>query len=270
MPSLRVLAHSWRAYRRNKRAFKHEPETPYLRHILSGKPNCLHVGASDGRHSYAMAEAAPGARIWAFEPSSFTFEVLKTTIAWHGLKDRVTPIHAAAGDKAGELLLVTPRKSSGRMGRAFAFVSEGQPQGQARPDLEDRGHVSETVPVIALDGFCTERAIAPVDFIRMDIEGSEASALAGAKGILDRDLPNVLIEIHPGMLKERFASSADQVVDVFLSRGYRMFALNEPGLEERRSVVPDLPWKDYFFLHPRRAGALAGGPFAELMRGQKA
>ena len=38
-------------------------------------------------------------------------------------------------DKAGEMLLVTPRKTSGRMGRAFAFVSDTAPDGKARPDL---------------------------------------------------------------------------------------------------------------------------------------
>ena len=119
MPSLRVLAHAFRAWRRNTRWRKHEPETPYLADLLSGAPVCLHVGASDGRHSYVMTQVAPKATIYAIEPSAFSYAVLQTTLAWHGIADRVTPVHAAVGDKPGEMLLVTPRKITGRMGRAY-------------------------------------------------------------------------------------------------------------------------------------------------------
>ena len=49
MPSIRVLGHAFRAWRRNRMWAKHEPETPYLADLLSGSPVCLHVGASDGR-----------------------------------------------------------------------------------------------------------------------------------------------------------------------------------------------------------------------------
>ena len=65
MLSLRVLGHAFRAWRRNLKWRKHEPETPYLADLLSGAPVCLHVGASDGRHSYVMTQVAPKATIYA-------------------------------------------------------------------------------------------------------------------------------------------------------------------------------------------------------------
>jgi len=265
MASLRVLGHAFRAWRRNLRWAKHEPETPYLADLLSGSPVCLHVGASDGRHSYVMTQVAPKARIYAFEPSAFTFEVLKLCMAWHGISDRVTPVHAAVADAPGELLLVTPKKTSGRMGRAYAFVAETPPEGAVRPDLQDVGAEVQPTPVIQLDGFCAEHGVDQVDFIRMDIEGAEQRALTGALGLIDRDHPHVLIEIHPVMLQSRFGGSAEAVVDMFLSRGYRMFALNGDRLEERTTVAPDLPWKDYFFIHPSRAARLPDGVFKARM-----
>lgn len=265
MASLRVLGHAFRAWRRNLRWAKHEPETPYLADLLSGAPVCLHVGASDGRHSYVMTQVAPKARIYAFEPSAFTFEVLKTCLAWHGIGDRVTPIHAAVSDAPGELLLVTPKKTSGRMGRAYAFVAETAPNGAARPDLDDMGSEVQPTPVVALDAFCAERGIDHVDFIRMDIEGAEQKALEGALSLIDRDHPHVLIEIHPVMLQARFGGSAEAVVEMFQSRGYRMFALKGDRLEERTTVEPDLPWKDYFFIHPSRAAGLPDGVFKARM-----
>lgn len=265
MPSLRVLGHAFRAWRRNKRWAKHEPETPYLADLLSGSPVCLHVGASDGRHSYVMTQVAPAARIYAFEPSAFTFEVLKTCLAWHGIGKRVTAIHAAVSDHQGEMLLVTPKKTSGRMGRAYAFVAEEAPQGQVRPDLQDTGVEVQPTPVVTLDAYCADHDIAKVDFIRMDIEGAEQKALEGAQGVIDRDRPHVLLEIHPVMLEQRFGGSADEVVEMFRSRGYRMFALNGDRLEERTTVVEGLPWKDYFFIHPSRAARLPDGVFRARM-----
>ena len=265
MPSLRVLGHAFRAWNRNRRWAKHEPETPYIADLLAGAPVCLHVGASDGRHSYVMTQVAPEARIYAFEPSAFAFEVLKTCIAWHGIGGKVTAIHAAASDEPGELFLVTPRKTSGRMGRAYAYVSEGRPEGPARPDLQDTGMDLQPTPVVTLDSYCAEHGVDRVDFIRMDIEGAELKALKGALGILDRDKPHVLLEIHPVMLETRFGASGDAVLDIFRDRGYRMFALNGDRLEERTTLVEGLPWKDYFFIHPDRAESLPDGVFKARM-----
>ena len=265
MPSLRVLGHAFRAWRRNKSWSKHEPETSYLADLLSGDAVCLHVGASDGRHSYVMTQVAPQARIYAFEPSAFAFEVLKVGIAWHRIGKQVTAIHAAVGDKPGELLLVTPKKRSGRMGRAYAYIAETMPNGPARPDLEDAGMEVQPTPVVTLDGFCAEHGVTHVDFIRMDIEGAELMALKGALTILDRDRPHILLEIHPPMLQARFGASGDAVLDLFRDRGYRMFALNGDRLEERTTLVPDLPWKDYFFIHPSKAAKLPDGVFKARM-----
>jgi FkbM family methyltransferase len=186
-------------------------------------------------------------------------------MSWHGIADKVTTIHAAVADKPGELLLVTPRKTSGRMGRAYAYVAEHAPEGAARPDVQDVGLETQPTPVITLDDYCREHGIERVDFIRMDIEGAEQLALEGARGVIDRDRPHVLLEIHPTMLAARFGGSAEAVVEFFRDRGYRMFALNGDRLEERTTVVEDLPWKDYFFIHPARAGALPPGVFKARM-----
>jgi FkbM family methyltransferase len=172
---------------------------------------------------------------------------------------QVTAVHAAVGDAPGELLLVTPKKTSGRMGRAYAYVAETLPNGPARPDLDDAGMEVQPTPVITLDGYCAEHGVGQVDFIRMDIEGAELMALRGALTILDRDRPHILLEIHPAMLQARFGASGEAVLDLFRDRGYRMFALDGDRLEERTTLVPDLPWKDYFFIHPSKAAQLPDG-----------
>jgi hypothetical protein len=44
-----------------------------------------------------------------------------------------------------------------------------------------------------------------------------------------------------------------------------MFALNADRLEERSTIDNDLPWKDYFFVHPSRALELPDGVFKARM-----
>jgi FkbM family methyltransferase len=214
-----------------------------------------------------MTRVTPKATIHAFEPSAFAFQVLKTCMALHGISSRVTPVHAAVSDQPGEMFLVTPKKTSGRMGRAYAFLSEAAPEagGPVRPDLQDRGSEVQPTPVVTLDEYCARAGLDRIDFIRMDIEGAEQKALMGAKEVIDRDRPHVLLEIHPPMLEGRFGGSAEAVVEMFRSRGYRMFAVNGDRLEERTSLVPDLPWKDYFFVHPARAPRLPDGVFKARM-----
>ena len=67
------------------------------------------------------------------------------------------------------------------------------------------------------------------------------------------------------MLAARFSGTAEQVVGFFTDRGYRMFALNGDRLEERFDAASDRPWKDYFFIHPTRAGRLPDGVFKARM-----
>lgn len=265
MVDLNVFLHAFRAWRRIRRGRKAEPEAAYLPALVAAGDVCLHVGASDGRHAVVMVRAAPGVRVHAFEPSRFSFQVLCLTLGWLGLRGQVTAVNAAASDAPGEMILVTPVKTSGRMGRSLAFVADAAPDGQARPDVASRAFKTQATPVVVLDDYCAEQSLNKIDVIRMDIEGAELAALNGALRLIDRDLPSVLIEIHPHILRDRFGGDAAAVVSLFLSRGYRMFELTEAGLEPRVAVRPDLPWKDYFFVHPSRREHLPPGVFRDLL-----
>lgn len=268
--AIRVVGHAFKAWRRNLAWAKHDPETPYLADLLSGSPVCLHVGASSGRHAYVITQVARDARVYALEPSAFSCEVLRLCLRWHGISDRVTPVRTAAADRSGEMLLITPRKPSGRLGRSFAFVADQAPApGAARPDMADCGTVLERTPVVTLDAFCAARGLGRVDFIRMDVEGAELTALNGAIGIIDRDRPHLLIEIHPAMLSARFGATAEQVLELLRSRGYRMFVLNGDRLEARDRLAEGAAWQNCFFIHPTRARGLPDGVFKARMAAER-
>jgi FkbM family methyltransferase len=259
METVVALSHALKALGQDFAHYKHEPEEPWMPQAITGSPVIVHAGASNGRHTFHLLKDFPGARVVAIEPASFNIRVLKMGIAMRGLGDKIRVIHAAASDQPGEMTLLTPRKTTGKRARAFAFLTENATD---RPDFQGTGHFKETVKIIRLDDLGLDK----VDFIRMDIEGAEFAALNGAKQLIDRNLPNFLIEIHHALLRERFGASAEQIADMFSDRGYRFFAVNEDGVMVERpglELNKGRDFQDYYFIHPDRP--LPEGDFKKLM-----
>ncbi|MBL8552003.1 MAG: FkbM family methyltransferase [Hyphomonadaceae bacterium] len=256
---LLAQADAWRVAARtawrNVRGRKFEPEVRFIPDIVARGDVCLHVGASDGRHAYAMVRHAGAREVWAFEPSAQSYAVLTRALALNGLADAVHPVHAAIGASDGKITLRMPRKSNGRMGRSFAFT--GSAGDTLRPDLagEVTDWFEEETPMLSLDAFCAGRGIAKVDFFRIDCEGAEMEVLKGAAAIIERDKPSMLVEIHPQQLRAHFDSSGDAVVIWLKQRGYALFVAEGDGVRRVDGIVDDR-WIDYFVVHPSRAASL--------------
>ena len=256
---MRKLFHIIRIFLRNALGRKFEPETPFLDALLNSSDTCLHVGASDGRHSYYMSHILKHGVIYAFEPSSYTFEIFTTLNSMHGLKN----VHAhnmALHNCDGELELVIPIKTSGHIGHSFSHISKGKNETSTPENVQ-----VEKVLARTMNRMVADLKINKVDFIRCDTEGSEMAILSGGRETIARDLPSFLIEIHPVALREDFKIDPQDVLDFFFDLGYKMFVLKDGTISETRELVPDRPWYDYFYIHPSRAGQLPDGVFKDLM-----
>ena len=53
-------------------------------------------------------------------------------------------------------------------------------------------HRDETVPLLRIDRFCADR----IDYIKYDVEGAEAEALAGSAEVILRDRPALLVSLY--------------------------------------------------------------------------
>ena len=106
-----------------------------------------------------------------------------------------------------------------------------------------------------LDGFCAERNIEPVSLIRCDVEGAEARVLAGARGILERDRPILLLEVHPHALKAQFDTSAEALYGMLEALDYRFYFVKGGALAPTQAFF-DEPWRDYFCVPAERAATL--------------
>jgi FkbM family methyltransferase len=144
-------------------------------------PVALDVGANTGSFCL-LATRHPRLRVWAFEPVSDTFEVLRANIEANDLGDRVTPVRYALSDVEGQEDMLVPLEA--RL-RGLAFLDD-------RP--ADMPCQKELVRVTTLDRFCAWTGLLRIHAIKIDVEGIEAKVLRGGEQTIRRDLPLILME----------------------------------------------------------------------------
>jgi FkbM family methyltransferase len=147
----------------------------------------LDIGSNAGVFALSAArkfEREGGGTVYAFEPASSTFQLLKENVHINRLSDLVAPVRTALGDYVGTAILSV--NAPGRDGLNTLGRS-------SHPDSQVVAQ--EQVPITILDTWLVESGIGHVDFIKMDIEGAELKALGGAIGLLQRpDAPVVFYE----------------------------------------------------------------------------
>jgi FkbM family methyltransferase len=126
-------------------------------------------GAYRGETLRELAGLLPVAQVWSFEPDSDNHAALVRNLAdWPG---PATHLPAGLSDRSG-----------------YAAFTSGA--GEAS---HFSGHGTHHVPVVALDD-CLHQA--PVNFIKLDVEGHELAALAGARKTLLRQRPALAIAAY--------------------------------------------------------------------------
>jgi FkbM family methyltransferase len=91
--------------------------------------------------------------------------------------------------------------------------------GTLAPSNNLSGAAFRSVPITArrLDGM----GLPPIGLVKIDVEGHEEAVLRGARGILERDRPNLMIEIE----ERHNAGSIPRVFHGLAELGYRGFVL---------------------------------------------
>ena len=174
----------------------------------------LDLGSYCGLTSIAFSKAVgSGGRVIAVEPDPVNHAAARANIAMHeafsGIAN-VQLIQRAVAGARGTMVL----SSEGAMGSADASLV-GHYRGK-----------TVSIPACTLDDLATELNLLRVDFIKMDIEGSEASVLAASESFLRRYQPKLVIEPH---IVNKALS--DQAIEMALSRvGYRCERIEQIGV----------------------------------------
>lgn len=157
-----------------------ENEISFLADLLPQNAVVLDVGANRGDYVFVFEYSQKCSEIHAFEPIPELNQQL------HNLFPKAK-IHALAiSDKVGKSIFKIPyiqERYFDTRGTLEDFVEQGQ---TGTRDIE--------VKITTLDAFC--ESIPAIDFIKIDIEGHEFSALKGATTTLQQKRPLFMIEIE--------------------------------------------------------------------------
>lgn len=203
----------------------------------------LDVGANIGW--FSLNAAAAGYSVISFEPMASNLEALRRTLCGApGLQSRVTLFAKGLNDRPGKCKFFADE-----MNRGNGFTScweDGDPRGAELSKKVYRGQFD----LVVLDEFLGTPEIAPalknrIGFFKIDVEGFEPRAFAGALKFLHDVKPHfILSEVHGPALKVATASTPDHMFQLFTDLGYDIHLHNfsspiEPleGLAERSNAV---------------------------------
>jgi FkbM family methyltransferase len=199
----------------------------------------LDLGAHIG--TFALYAAAHGYETLAVEASPHNASLLEASIARNGL-GRLTLVNAAISDHAGQV----------------EFVNAG-PYGFVKNALNSDPTI--TVPCLMVDDLLRETGWERVDFVKMDIEGSEPAAVRGMTRLLSRDdAPPILFESN-GFTLNLFGCNPADIMVPLENCGYRIFVADEGRLMPVTStqLQTAVLWDCLAMKRPR---AIAGWPVA--------
>lgn len=149
-------------------------EVNYLKHLVDPFRNCIDVGAHEGLYTYALARLS--GRVHCYEPNPAKARFLMRAFA--GINVTVYPYAASFHD--GRALLNIPSDAVEDHSQEASLQKISAPG--SRVEVETR----------RLDSMRHEN----VGFIKIDVEGHEEKVLDGARQLIARERPVLLVEIE--------------------------------------------------------------------------
>ncbi|XBQ16151.1 MAG: FkbM family methyltransferase [Oceanicaulis sp.] len=180
---------------------KGEPGVRLLPFLLDPERAAMDIGANRG--IWAAEMAAVCETVWAFEPNPKLYAFLEAAA-----DPRVACRKEALSDAAGQAELLIP-------GEAGRYSNQGA---SLNPDkVGDQAHMRVEVTTARLDDLDPP----PTGFLKIDVEGHERAVLEGARGLIARDRPVMIVEIE----ERHTGRDLDGELDFVESLGYRTLAI---------------------------------------------
>jgi len=173
----------------------------------------IDIGANVGLFSIPAAKKVKHGKVYAFEPSAWTVEILAKNAGLNSASNLET-VRSAVGDYTGEATLQI--NVAGKDG----LNTIGKP---VHEDSEIAG--TEKVPITTLDGFLRRRSISRVDVMKVDVEGAELMVFRGASDLLSKPTaPLILYE--GGFLSKGFGYHPVETMWMLQGLGYSFFVID--------------------------------------------
>lgn len=181
-----------------------EPELTMLGSFVGKGGVAVDIGANEGIYAFALSEL--GAVVHAFEANP-TF----ADFAKRSLGSRATVHKCALSNETGQASFFVPLAEDGSELHYAGNLKNSHSQFERQTVIK--------VEVRTLDSF----ALTGVQFIKVDVEGSELEVLEGARETILRDHPALLLELLSGTYKDPLAITRE----VCEKYGYTAFVVDK-------------------------------------------
>jgi FkbM family methyltransferase len=205
-------------------------EFSFLRAVLEPGMVFFDGGANDGLYSlYAARRVTASGVVVAAEPSTREFDRLQANIALNSATN-VRALKVALGAQPGSATLAIAEEGHEGQNTIGTEVSN--------PTVRTAHH--ETVALQTIDGIVDEQGLDRLDFVKLDVEGSEVEALNGATVAISRFQPIMLLEAEDERLASQNRTKADFTATV---RGfdYEMWVFDADTAQLRKARATDEP-----------------------------
>jgi FkbM family methyltransferase len=195
------------------RRYFEEHELDFIVGALQAGMTFIDIGANGGLFSIPAAKKVKHGKVYAFEPSAWTVELLAKNASLNDVSNLET-VRSAVGDYTGEATLQI--NVAGKDG----LNTIGKP---VHEDSEIAG--TEKVPITTLDDFLRQRSISHVDVMKVDVEGAELMVFRGASDLLSKPTaPLILYESH--FLSRGFGYHPVETMWMLQGLGYSFFVID--------------------------------------------
>ena len=186
-----------------------------IRNVVKAGDVCLDIGANAGWFTIMLMKlSGPRGAVHAFEPVPATYEMLL---------ENITTNKGLGNAKANCLAL------GSEIGKVEMILEDGLPDGHASVEFSDEAEGARfSVKQDTLDTYLSDNNIERVDFLKMDIEGSELEMLKGS-GLLFSGVTKPVMVVEMALAtSKRFGYEPNDLISFINEQApYRFFEIAE-------------------------------------------
>ena len=188
----------------------------YISRFLPPNPIVIEAGAHDGEDTYQMSLIWPKGFIYAFEPDPRTYPELKGNLV--NCKNVHTfPIALGGHEGTSTFYLSKPTAEFGIAGQSSLYPDNPEIWPWPWVEIEQE---AITVPITTLDAWTEKQGIKKIDFLWIDMQGSEFQMLQACPNML-KTITVIKTEYST---KEYYKGTVlfDKLKDFLESQGFRL------------------------------------------------
>jgi FkbM family methyltransferase len=185
-----------------------------LRDLISPGMTVCDIGANAGFYTIALSRyVGPKGSVVAFEPLPQNLRKLRRHLDLNNIENVMVGECALADEKGTASFALGDSDFTGR--------------------LSHDGGGAFTVATVSLDEVIAEDQLTDPSFLKIDVEGAEAKVLLGARQLVQRSHPTMLIAIHGG-------SAARDCFSILQTGGYAITSLAGDAVENAEAMPSEI------------------------------